>query len=371
MQTLLATTRAPVTELGTAEALPRLQPPAARVFSRLYSGSAPVDISLRGLPHRLQWGWPARPVREQGGWDAYRFRLGEHVGHVALDPLAVSGLLAERRSELLPRELRYLLWADALHAVASAVEAATQLRLDWTPPDEAAMRFAPDDTRAAWFSLSLSPQPEGTPHQASGVLQFDEPAALDTLLAAWPRALPAAAERSSLDGLRMPLSFVLGHTALTLQEIGGVRPGDIVSIEDWSSSGAGLLLGAQVGGPAGLRLAGLAEGSRITLLPLKDTAMNREPAAASTVPDEREASPLPLDRLDAMEVNLRFEVGDLSLSLGELRTLRPGHVFELVQPLNRSLVRILAHGNLLGKGYLVAVGDQLGVRVTEFAPHQL
>jgi type III secretion protein Q len=46
-------------------------------------------------------------------------------------------------------------------------------------------------------------------------------------------------------------------------------------------------------------------------------------------------------------------------------------VFDLGQPLNRSPVRILAHGNVLGKGYLVAVGDRLGVRVSEFAPGEV
>lgn len=364
MQTLLASTHAPVTELGSAAALPRLLPVEARTFSSLYSRCAALDVELRGLAHRFEWRVGGR---FSGSWSAFRFRLGERVGHVALDPLAVSGLLAERRSELLPHELRYLLWADALHAVATAVEAATQLHVDWVPPEDPAARFAVDDARAAWFSL----RPAGAAHAASGVLQFDDPDALDAWLPLWPRARPEAPPSGALEALRMPVSFVLGHTALTLKEIGGVSAGDIVSIEDWSSSGSGLLLNAQVGGGAGLQLAGLAEGSRITLLHVKDTPMNREPAAASAVPDEQLASPLPLDRLDAMEVKLRFEVGDLSLSLGELRTLRTGHVFELVQPLNRSLVRILAHGNLLGKGYLVAVGDQLGVRVTEFAPDQL
>jgi len=70
-------------------------------------------------------------------------------------------------------------------------------------------------------------------------------------------------------------------------------------------------------------------------------------------------------------VVLRFEVGELSLTLGELKSLRPGHVFDLGQTLNRCDVRIVAHGNLLGRGYLVAVGDRLGVRVSEFAPNEL
>jgi type III secretion protein Q len=82
---------------------------------------------------------------------------------------------------------------------------------------------------------------------------------------------------------------------------------------------------------------------------------------------EADAAGLPLTRLDALEVVLRFEVGELSVSLGELRNLRPGHVFDLEQALNRSTVRILAHGNVLGKGSLVAVGERLGVRVSDFA----
>jgi len=66
-----------------------------------------------------------------------------------------------------------------------------------------------------------------------------------------------------------------------------------------------------------------------------------------------------------------FELGALDLSLGELRALKPGHVFDLAQPLNRSAVRIVAHGNVLGKGHLVAIGDRLGVRVAEFAAGSL
>jgi type III secretion protein Q len=46
-------------------------------------------------------------------------------------------------------------------------------------------------------------------------------------------------------------------------------------------------------------------------------------------------------------------------------------VFELPQPLSRSAVRIVAHGQVLGKGHLVAVGDQLGVRVSDFAPSEV
>ncbi len=99
--------------------------------------------------------------------------------------------------------------------------------------------------------------------------------------------------------------------------------------------------------------------------------MDREAFATAPAEAGTAGAAPPLDRLDALEVTLRFEVGDLAVSLGELKNIRAGHVFELGQPLNRSTVKIVVHGNVLGKGHLVAVGDQLGVRVSEFAPSEL
>ena len=93
--------------------------------------------------------------------------------------------------------------------------------------------------------------------------------------------------------------------------------------------------------------------------------IDSQPAPVADIQD------LPLERLDALEVSLRFEVGELQVTLGELEQLKPGHVFDLAQPLAQSAVRILAHGRTVGAGQLVAVGDRLGVRVTEFASGQM
>jgi type III secretion protein Q len=179
----------------------------------------------------------------------------------------------------------------------------------------------------------------------------------------------AARTSEAFHALRLPVSFRLGSTPIQLREISSIRPGDIVGIEQWSSSGSAIVVTAELGGPGGLHLWAVAEGSRITVQQSRDSAMKPDtPADPAPAADNVN---LPLDRLDALEVTLRFEVGDLSMSLGELKSIRAGHVFDLAQPLNRSPVRILAHGNVLGKGYLVAVGDRLGVRVSEFAPGEV
>lgn len=352
----------PVTELGESPALPRADAAAVRALNRLYGAAPEFTLNLRGQACRLRWGGDVGGARDTGAYDIYRFKLGTHVGHVALDAPSIEALLGERRADLLPRDLRYILLAEALQAPADALEKALRLRFEWTPPEA---EVAPEPWRPLQCAFFSAPA-ENRGALLQGYVQFDHPASLDALIPALERRASPASTR--LDDVVLPVRFVLGQTPIRLHEVRSIRPGDIVGIERWSSSGAALTVTADIGGPAGVQLVGLAEGPRITLQSsTKDSAMNRDtpPAAA-----EADAS-LPLDRLDSLEVSLRFEVGELSLSLRELRTIRAGHVFDLGQPLNRCPVRIVAHGNVLGTGHLVAVGDRLGVRVSEFAPSEI
>lgn len=362
MELLLDRPASVVTELGLAAALPRLDPAVAHALSHVYSHGAAMDLPLAGTVHQLVW---AEPVGAPAPVETFRFELGDGTGTLSVDRVTVAALLGEARSERLPRELRCVLWADALHAVGRALESATRQRLVWLP-DGLAAALEPDPGRTAWFSLS-GPSGSG---RGRGFVQLDSAPALAALLSRWPRG--AASPRHTVDTLRWPLSFVLGSAQIPIAELRGVRRGDIVGIGDWGSAGAAVRVNASPGGPRGIRLDGTAEGTRITIHHTKDLTMHREPASTSGFPDEPPAgAELPLDRLDHLEVNLRFEVGDLSISLAELRAIQPGHVFDLPHTLSRSPVRILAHGNVLGQGHLVAVGDRLGVRVSDFAPSEV
>ncbi|OUM01953.1 type III secretion system cytoplasmic ring protein SctQ [Variovorax sp. JS1663] len=357
----------PVTDLGEARALPRAEPANVRALNRLYGATPPRELSARGARYRLAWAHDASPAA--AAREAYRFRLGAHAGHLGLDAPSLQALLGERRIELLPRELRYILLADALHPVADALEKALRLHFEWQPlpgdagdAREAVAAPAGDPERAAFFIAT--PLDDGP--ALHGFVQFDDAATLDALVPA-EAARHAARSGAVFDALRLPVHFMIGSTPIQLREINSIRPGDIIGIEQWRSSGAAIVVTAQLGGPAGRQLQAFAEGSRITVSHSRDSSMKPDAPAS---PDDASVN-LPIDRLDALEVTLRFEVGELSLSLGELRSIRAGHVFELGQALNRSPVRILAHGNVLGKGYLVAVGDRLGVRVSEFAPGEV
>lgn len=95
-------------------------------------------------------------------------------------------------------------------------------------------------------------------------------------------------------------------------------------------------------------------------------------AAASPTPPAIKATrvsddALPVEQLEKLEVTLHFDLGGLALSLDALGQVAAGHVLELPQSLNQCELSILCQERVLGRGQLVAVGERLGVRVTEFA----
>lgn len=66
-----------------------------------------------------------------------------------------------------------------------------------------------------------------------------------------------------------------------------------------------------------------------------------------------------------LEMELTFVVGQSTLTVGELRSLAPGFVFELGGVSDG--ITICANGKAIGKGELLEVGDRVGVRVTSFS----
>jgi flagellar motor switch/type III secretory pathway protein FliN len=85
------------------------------------------------------------------------------------------------------------------------------------------------------------------------------------------------------------------------------------------------------------------------------------------VPNEPEAPRKKLDLkvFDTLEVTITFETTRKAITLGELRTIRPGYTFISENPTN-SPVAIRANGRLVGYGKLVSVENNIGVQITEF-----
>jgi len=84
-----------------------------------------------------------------------------------------------------------------------------------------------------------------------------------------------------------------------------------------------------------------------------------------------EAGPTGLDDsdLDDLPVRLVFEVGRVELSLGELQRLAPGALVPLSRPLDEPL-DIMANGRRLGRGTLVRIGENLGVRIVSLVGNE-
>jgi type III secretion protein Q len=82
----------------------------------------------------------------------------------------------------------------------------------------------------------------------------------------------------------------------------------------------------------------------------------RETGAAADAP--------PPQAIEELQLPVSFEIDTARIGLGELASMKPGTVIELDAPLLQSAVRLVCHGQTVGQGQLVAVGDQLGVRIT-------
>ncbi len=67
----------------------------------------------------------------------------------------------------------------------------------------------------------------------------------------------------------------------------------------------------------------------------------------------------------ALQLPVSFELDTARVSLAELAGLRAGCTLELEQPLAEARVRLVCQGQTLGAGQLVAVGERLGVRITQ------
>ncbi|KVD14974.1 type III secretion protein [Burkholderia ubonensis] len=195
--------------------------------------------------------------------------------------------------------------------------------------------------------------------------------------------LPDAA--GQLARVRLPGRVRLGSRRLPLAVLRSLRPGDVLL--DLVPAA----LGAARAGPLhawwGARRATqwhatvLIEGTTMTMIETPDTADDLdEPIVAGDLPadspadspadapddDAPGAAPEPAD-LGDVDLPVHVEIDTLSLSIAELAALRPGYVLELPLAARDVPVRLVAYGQAIGGGRLVAVGAHLGVRIDRMA----
>ena len=89
-----------------------------------------------------------------------------------------------------------------------------------------------------------------------------------------------------------------------------------------------------------------------------------EPDAQNNWQHDTEDAPLDIGLLD---LAVQFEIDSVALPLAQLAALRPGYVIELAAPVLDTPVRLVTHGQTVGYGEIVCVGEHLGVRITRMA----
>jgi type III secretion system YscQ/HrcQ family protein len=72
----------------------------------------------------------------------------------------------------------------------------------------------------------------------------------------------------------------------------------------------------------------------------------------------------PLSLINQLDIDIRFEIGRIRLSLAEVSALRTGHSLRLGTRLHEQPVRILANGQAIAQGELATLGDELVVVLT-------
>jgi flagellar motor switch/type III secretory pathway protein FliN len=71
------------------------------------------------------------------------------------------------------------------------------------------------------------------------------------------------------------------------------------------------------------------------------------------------------EAVDSLMLDLTFETVRKTITLAELKSIKPGYTFISQNPVN-SPIEIRANGKLIGYGKLVSVDGSIGVQITEF-----
>lgn len=159
-------------------------------------------------------------------------------------------------------------------------------------------------------------------------------------------------------GLQVPTRLRLFERTLSAQRLRAIAPGDLVLCSPTQRAGTRWR-------------ALLSFGLGITMQAHVDVDVEQsrlQVSAAPRVVDEeatasRAGTPLDTDGLADLQVPVAFEIDSARVSLGELAALGEGSVIELDVALLDASVRLVCHGQTLGVGQLVAIGDQIGVRI--------
>jgi type III secretion system YscQ/HrcQ family protein len=161
-----------------------------------------------------------------------------------------------------------------------------------------------------------------------------------------------------LDPVPVALPVQIGRCTLPWRELSSLGLGDLLRMDvPPRARGSLRLLAPWPGAAAGLvSAAGL-------ICSVRDSTLTVE-ACVGTAFETPEAGLAPaVADLGQIPCTVVMELGRITLTMGELARMRPGHTLELSAPPGSASVRLVVHGRTIGHGELVTVGDELAVAV--------
>lgn len=174
----------------------------------------------------------------------------------------------------------------------------------------------------------------------------------------------------------IPGRLVLGSRRLPVDTLRALSPGDVLmrsimsSLSSLVSDAVAQVTATAVaawGTPGRVRLHVPVAIDGLNLSIIKEATMTDEldPARLNdTLASDATGSPVDLGELD---LPVQFEVDTIALPLSQLCALRPGYVLELQTPVAAAQLKLVTHGQTIGIGELVTVGEHLGVRILKMA----
>ncbi|WP_175846098.1 type III secretion system cytoplasmic ring protein SctQ [Burkholderia arboris] len=174
--------------------------------------------------------------------------------------------------------------------------------------------------------------------------------------------------------LRMPGRITIGARRIAIAALEALRPGDVLlraiptHVETALAQGDTFPARAAWGTPGLTRLCTGVEidGSRLVIIedPVMTDDLHYTDDAHPPLADDFQDDPVDIGELD---LPVQFELDSVALPLAQLSSLRPGYVIELDTRVSDAQIRLVAHGQTIGHGELIAVADRLGIRILRMA----
>lgn len=362
----------------------RLSSAQAQLQNRLCARHVPISFRVGGggmLQARIS---PPHTLPQGIGWlavtiDGHPARIGISWG-AARRLVGLSLETAETADGA-------LLLEDALSDWLDEIEAATGLALRF----ETLQRTvdAIDDALNMTLDIAVTPRPPNPARRLRLAVELS-PHAVDALAPAFDRWQQPFAQPLPL---YLRVQAEIDGLSLSLEDLASLRPGDAL-VTEADPDVARLVVESQFQAPAS-RVQG-ANGASAHEWTLEagfvprwqgirnpqisrptEVPMNDQPETPETPADEASARPhhdavepatediqpaAPPETMDALTVRLSFRLGETLMTLADLRSAGPGTIITLDRA-DGALVEILANGQLIGTGEVIAVSGQRAVEI--------